>query len=1089
MPTSSLPLNDEKLKSTKAIEVAIELSNRWLEQIGDSDLVTRLKRIRAAAWNLNGDEVLSGEVNPEAKRQAFEAALEGSTSEKKTALLESYARLGHIYEIAGLVARENYFQHCRTKEEPIPAGVNDFLGKEDEKNEALGAKKLSPDKLLAKIMKDIETPVFEVVMTQHPTNVNSLEFMQAQRALAIEIEKYNKGKNADIDGKLKAFQEAKIINEKDGQPQNLTVRKEIDTVINTLNNIYDDVPRVFAQYDHQLEKREGYKPEDLKLNIRLGSWGSAGDKDGNKSITAFHTLEGIALHTQAILTHYKDDLAEIKAPELSDWKKNIEEKFEAVKEITSNIVALRAEQEQLMKDKYIRGFDSKTLNQKFDQYSRQLAEARKSLKKEDFEQALQIVYAATGGEEKQKTLELLRRVRTFGFTFAKIEYRETAKEYARVVDNVLGDNYLKKTPQQKVGALTKNLMLDGGTADLGHEFAPKLTDILATGAGNSYDDDNALAISYNTLKRMQLAREHDDMIKDNVLAECGKCDGDADKETVAAQGVANLLEAQFLQRVVQDKEKGKPVLGIVPLFEEPETMKNIKEIMEMAYTNEAYAQHMKAASKKHHPTNNGKSFELTQQVQIAHSDNARRSGLLAARGLIHQAHERIRRLNNSEQIRKLNGGEPIKTEFFEGGSISDAYRNGARCPSAIVDAFQMHDFAKFTFQGGDLLNYFNVPCASERLFSRNLAEQSRGLAKIKSNGKEENNKLIDKVAIRALAATLGEYAKNDFIQEKMGMLLELLDYNEETKAGNSTSRAAARSGPVFGKVVINQKGAEVTVEEKKLKGIEIDGVRTIAYSESSQHAGLVLSWIGSDELLNHIGEQIVAQKGKIKKKAEGLRTQEEKAFIEAFGSVEEIPGVEKGSGKVQYTITADHLQNLYKFSPAFHDAQDRAAFAIAMTNMDRVEKTVDTNMKKYLDEVGNNRQNKEGVKKYLGHLTKVLKHASWVAAASRGEKQLGKYDDSDSISNKEASDMVARRLELMSEEIAHKRGYRSFGIHVKQQETEGGKDMDDYLRRVVHNAVDTVVHGRWLVGDLKAAKAIHQHHKDEAEIVLAAQTV
>jgi len=1029
--------NPQWLKSTHGIDVAVGLSDALFGEIrnnpalGGPVLEEKLRKLRNVAWNLdiNGEVAEDPLLTPEQRDQQFKQIVEGLQGEEKRQLLESYARLGHIYEISGLVARENFFEYQREHDEPIPGGVKEFLRTQD--NVAVGD-----------VLSKIEKPVLEVVMTAHPTNVNSLPFMKAQRALAIEIEKLNKGESADLGGALRNFQSTQILKlDGQGQPANLTVREELDTMVNFMDNIYLDAPRIFAQYDRPLTKKYGeeYKAEDLKINLRLGSWGSAGDKDGNMKITAYNTLEGIAVHSEEILKHYAYDLGSI--PALSDWKDKIVAAEKKATSLREKITALREDQDKYMDPKL--GTPTRTqeeMDRDFDAYSKELAAVRQGLDKNAFEADIKADYQKTQSPE---TLNLLRRVRTFGFTFSKIEYRETAEEYAKVVGTLLDAvGYKDKSPQERADVLTQLLDESNGSKNLAEAFKGKLDEIMKTGAGRNYasgdEKNDELAIAYQTLKRMQLARDHGDIIKDNVLAECGKLEKeDAPAADVAAQGVSNLLEAQFLQRLAQEGDK-RPVMGIVPLFEEPSTMKNVTEIMGGAYHNKAYSQHMDAVAKH-------RGLEKTQQVQIAHSDNARRSGMQAARGFIHEAHQ---------NLRKLNEEMGIKTEFFEGGSISDAYRNGLRCPSAMVNAFGLHDFAKFTFQGGDLLNYFNMPCATERLFTRNLAHQASGLdnpAKIK----QKTNPLMDKVAISALKATLKDYEANDFTQDTMGVLLEALDYEGETRAGNATSRAAKRATGAVKAGAQVEAGAAVS-----LKGIPIGKIRTIAYSESGQHAGLVLSWVGSDELINHIGEAIMEGKKQI---GDSPKNEQERKFLEAFGDVKELEPGQRDS-HARYNLKAEHIRDLYENSPAFRDAQDRGAFAIAMTDMDAVSRVASKKMSGHNQGMG-----------YLAKINETYKNAGWIAAAANTPKKdlnkFARYAQAQDMPNEEVSESVGAKLTYMDGEIRHKRGYRAFGIFLKEQ---GG--LDDRDRRIVHNAVDTVVHGRSLAGDITAARAIHQLH-------------
>ena len=46
----------------------------------------------------------------------------------------------------------------------------------------------------------------------------------------------------------------------------------------------------------------------LNMNQKFGSWGSAGDKDGNDNVTAEKTLEALIRHCYEIVSRYIKDL-------------------------------------------------------------------------------------------------------------------------------------------------------------------------------------------------------------------------------------------------------------------------------------------------------------------------------------------------------------------------------------------------------------------------------------------------------------------------------------------------------------------------------------------------------------------------------------------------------------------------------------------------------------------------------------------------------------------------------------------------------------------------------------------------------------
>jgi len=967
---------------------------RKKEELGNSVVADKLRALRDSIWPKDPA------ISPPSKELVFKRALEGLNSEQKTQLLEAYAHMGHLYEIAGLAARGNHFDHLREVSEPIPGGIREFIQKQN----------IPSDQIIEKLNK----PVFEVVMTQHPTNTNSLESMQAQRELAIAIESKDKGK---VMKALEHFEKAPLLHKVDGKETNFTARDETGIVLNFLGNIYDDLDRIYGQFDRSLaEKNDNYDPLKLNLSIRLGSWGSSGDKDGNNSITAETTLEAIALHTDAIVSRYLKDL---KSENLNDdkqlapWRKKLEEESKNLAGLLKDIGTLCEESEKIRKSG--QSAEPAVLSARFDALSKDLAVVRDRLDAKQFEADLATAAGSGSSEHKKAAVEMVRKVRLFGFNFSKIEYRETAVEYSRVVSALI-PGYDKLKPQEKLERLNEILSHDGAPA----KFFERHKEEIVAAADKPYDKKSALPIAYHTLKRMELARDHGGIIRDNVLAECGKLEGKHSEADVTAQGAANILEAVLLQKAVERDGK-RPLLGVVPLFEEPETMTNITGIMDRAYRNPGYQEHMKLLAKEHY---DGKK---TQQVQIAHSDNARRSGLQAARAYIHEAHKRMRELNKNYKI---------QTQFFEGGSISDAYRNGVRAISGSVDAFELHDFAKFTFQGGDLLNYFNTPGSIGRLFSRNIVHAVSAKEPDPDNKqKEKPNAIIDDIAIAALKRTLQDYQQQDFTTEKMGKILAALYYDEETKAGNRGSRAAARTEETAKGKLAFATGAKVQVGALHHVPIEIKDVRTIAFSEAWQHAGIVPSWLGSKNLDKYLQEETLNML------AQPHVGYSQHAWQEFDNLLKDV--------SAKKPLEPDDLQTFYKKSPTFKDAQDRTAFALAMTDPAALYK-LQTRL------AASEGPGKEKVMEYMNHIMETYRSASKTTYAAFEGKLM--------LDPRMARNLMTQALPRLAPVLVQKTDYRSFLQYSREQLREEGK-LTAHLHGIIHNAGDTISHGRYLPAD------------------------
>ncbi|MEZ5692040.1 MAG: phosphoenolpyruvate carboxylase [Rickettsiales bacterium] len=1052
------------LDSTNPLTLAYELSNRQIdiiknnEELGGDVVADKLKNLRDVVW---GNERSQKPASAQIQNSTFSAVFKDLNKHQKEQLISSYARMGHLYEISLLSARSNYLKKMKSShDKTIPGGVAELISKNNSSGNRLS---------VSQLVEQLNQPTLEIVMTAHPTNVNSLASMKAQREInkALELDN-NDEKEKIINRAIKQYQTTPIphqVEKEDGtkETKNLTVRDEIEKPLYYLGNIYEDLPRLYKHHDDALATVRGgdgaakYDPTTLNLKAKFGSWASAGDKDGNIKITAENTLEAVALHTQAILKRYHKDLEKLDINELNEWKTKFNTALEQLEPLLRNIEKLRADAQKDEKDKDKDSTPAR-LSGRFDNLSKELAKIRSNLGKDkDFENDL-LKNSKRQIEEKsgknQDSLNLLRRFRTFGFNFAKIEYRETAKEYDRVVGEVIGKvqigdelvKFSELTPQQKVETLTKILQKDGNKA--AELFQKAEEKIITEGAGKKYSDDTAMPIAYHTFKRMALARDFNDMIRDNVLAETGqlekKKNGDkpTSEETVA-QGVANMLEAKFVQMAVEKKEKDgkikRPVLGIVPLFEEPDTMTNIDRIMSAAYENEAYKKHL------HDVLHEKDKPNLTQQVMIAHSDNARRAGSVAARAHIHDAHIKMRKLNEK---RRNEEAENIKTEFFEGGSISDTYRNGVKAISTSVNDFELHDFAKMTFQGGDLLNYFNHPSSTARLFDRQLAHQAEALIKgddgewtIKKEARNghNSNEVANNIAINALKETQQHYQEKNFTEETMGTLLAALDYKKFQPIMNDSSRGNR------GSVIKNPKttiGATIT----EIEPINVEKIRTISASKTAQGSGLVLSWVGSKSLEENIIKNINDKITELNRKKE--QTKDEKEFIENMSN-HTAKSNDKTYGKND-KLTAKQLHYIFEKSPAFRDAINNEAFAIAMTDLDAAKSLATKNLQDSSETAQNG-------KKYLDRLQRTYTNVSKLAY-----KSLTGHDSPfrKRTENKTYAHGLTHKMPYMEKDITIKTNYRNALLHWKMHNPEIFDDLN--TGRAAQSAQDTVEHGRWL---------------------------
>lgn len=1010
-------------------------------------VVEPINRLRHLIWQdftANGHPAIAG-IAPE-----VEKLLAGCTTPaQRTAALTLWLRLGQLYELAALVARANMIDQMRDPDVPrMPGGITDMV------TTALGCG-VNPLEALGR-------PVFEVVMTAHPTNVNDKETILAIRMLGMATDALRKptGNTAENRNALQAAMAqlvaAKAIPERTTSkgeiiPATLSVHDETDLILYYLGNIYEDLPLVYGGFDRVLTRKlaQGYNPLALPLKLRFSSWGSSGDKDGNSQVTAGTTLEAVIMHQHEIIRRYVEDLAALpQVPEkgklaawhtrlthveirLAELRRKIRSALAPIATINAETLRLEAmlgeegRDEQLvtlraaMRKKRLAHFSPEV----FRRFSAELQDCIWTLgeyPKQHFLAELKIAYENTQGAEREAVLLLIRRVRCFGFQFARIEFRETAVEYTRVVSEILAtyrrqcptgaaNVQLPATPYVNLSEPQKQELLTRLIASgMAHEILQQvIEDIEQRGAGLMYDRYDAAPITLHTLLRMELARDFPEMITANVLAEC--------------EDVSHLLEAQFLQAASMNTDGKRAIMGIVPLYEEPDVMEEVGDILACAYGNPTYRKHMALVAEHLFALGYGDG-RPTQQVQIAHSDNTRRAGLPAARALIYQAHDLIR------EAGKRAG---VTTQFFEGGSNSDPFRGGMRSISATANMYNTHDFLKFTFQGGDLLNYFNYPGSTERLFARNFSHMARTLllkdkgtwniGETEESDHPSNLRAWTEIALPALIATRQDYRDHIFSKQAIGRFL----YETRDASGNTSSRAGVRSSGKAGR-------------EEQERSIDPVDMRTITFSESFAHAGITATWLGTLTLEESLRQALVHTAA-----TRGAPMHAGFYSVQLQDSTYRIPAA---SGA---PLETPILQDFYKKSAIFRDVADRIAFGVAMSDL-------------------------EGLARYYPALAgdafieKRLHPEYQIASALLGRILAGESLPENTPSTHQLREHIRLLLPHLHGVMQHKGCYMQVAQEMKcawRQQADTSGVRKHWVMSLAHAAIDCVTHGRMPTAD------------------------
>ncbi len=133
------------------------------------------------------------------------------------------------------------------------------------------------------------TSLLEAVLTQHPTNVNSLQSIRDQRriGLAVEAVAQDRGDIQQVKKAIEEYSRTPILHQKDGSDSNFTVYDETKIVLNSLGNIYMKTCCAFTSGTilrrWATKRKEGNPYDPLKLEPTYDS--ARGDRQVTKTAT------------------------------------------------------------------------------------------------------------------------------------------------------------------------------------------------------------------------------------------------------------------------------------------------------------------------------------------------------------------------------------------------------------------------------------------------------------------------------------------------------------------------------------------------------------------------------------------------------------------------------------------------------------------------------------------------------------------------------------------------------------------------------------------------------------------------------------
>ncbi len=885
------------------------------------------------------------------------------------ALGDSYMKLVSLMYVVKDIARRNlfeiYYERRRgvtsiedlNEGSRVPGGIWDYLFVN--RGESLD-ERFTPQPYVFKSVREakkyFDATEFSPVVTMHPTSRLTLKYNKLLLQLDMLMTSNEiTGKDprlfdnvykeivktvADIYGEEMApLDENKL-------PQSFKPGEETDIELNVIfQSMYKNMAGLRKTLDDAFWARERllsktkqvdkYSPQmrlGMHLNFFPESW-AMGDKDGNTNIRAEHLLRSIVLRRQFIVRHYLADLEtygiEIKgAPGGKTWNYFL---TEASKRLDKTAEEIESKGQ---------GIDIPLTQDEFNALALDAADAFGG---EDvgklaarFVSGIESAYRNATIKDQDNLILLRDRARSFKFDTAPIGLRDTSEKYSEVLAYLFDDPaYLDLHNEdrhkrieavfddpRKLAALVgrvDDFMLQADALNL-REYKKK---------GDHDGLDNAFI--YHTVKRLELAARNPSAFSNMVLAECQQS-----SDVLTAVLLQKVVEGYVNRDVIDPKQRRGLTLPVVALFEDADTLKYAEKIVRGMLESEAYRKHLLKLS-------GGDPSQIKLILQIAHSDNGRRSGNPAARAGIYEIHTVIKQVLEEKKgyyanlffETALQAGEKnenqraewleafnIKLRYFEGRSWSDSARGGSRMNTSLADLYNQHDIEYSTLQNIDA--YYLTP---EHSFVRcamgTLAWNASRLAKMDKEGTRDvlgRDAEIERAYIEAFEGTDPHYKNN--ILPVVGRLFDfsLGGYNFVNYFSNRGSRNASRNA---------KKSRPAAVYKES---VDVDGTRAIGFNATSRllnvHPGFLASQYISRELSKTFkrGSRALIQLGSANKDLVHKSNEE----IEALMLDEHD------------RLTPFALKTLYEVSPGFRDAVRFIRKALGATSMkslfDRIEK-------------------------------------------------------------------------------------------------------------------------------------------------------
>mgnify|MGYP005630310687 FL=1 len=439
-----------------------------------------------------------------------------------------------------------------------------------------------------------------IVLTAHPTEVKRRTLIQKYANLINLMEQrhlYKKypSKVVEIDRKL--YTEITIIWKTDelkrSKPSPLDEARWGLAVIE--DSLWDTIPKVYKRLNDIFRKNlnkdlpRGFNP------IQFGSW-MGGDRDGNPNVTAQVTKKVILFSRWQAAKLYEKELTKL----IQDL--SMKECSSKIKKITGKTFEPYRVYLRPIRDKIRSTY--KIIENHLNNHE-PLKEDELLQDKNEILKPLRDIRESLNSNNSQHIansdlLDLIRRVRCFGISLARLDIRQESSRHEQLLNEILKKkskiNYSNLNEQKKI-SLLNNLIKQK------KYFLDKL---------NIINKENKEV--WDTFK--QISNEPAQCLGAYVISMTSKA--------------SDILTVYFLQKQAQTKE----LLRVVPLFETLDDLKNAKDVMENLFKLSWYR----------------KLIKNQQEVMIGYSDSSKDAGKLSASWHQYKLQEELRDLAKKYKI-------------------------------------------------------------------------------------------------------------------------------------------------------------------------------------------------------------------------------------------------------------------------------------------------------------------------------------------------------------------------------------------------------------------------------------------------------